>query len=33
LLELRTYQQQAIANQSNDVVQIQVSGGDFKTSI
>lgn len=33
LLELRTYQQQAIADQSDQVIQIQVSGGDFKTSV
>lgn len=30
LLELREYQQQAIAGKQDEVIQIQVSGGGFK---
>ena len=30
LLELRTYQEQAIAGKADEVIQIQVAGGSFK---
>jgi hypothetical protein len=30
LLELRTYQEQAIASKQDEVIQIQVAGGSFK---
>jgi hypothetical protein len=31
LLELKTYQEQAIADKEEQVIQVQINGGDFKT--